>query len=81
MPRDATAVSSEGIPSRDPDVLGRFVDAIAPELASRTGSKGTLPVEKITRALGYTSTTDPRVQRHTSMRIKHEGARTCKITT
>ena len=74
MPRDATAISSEGIPPGDPDVLVRFVDVIAPELASRTVSKCTLPVDKITRALGYTSTPDPCVQKHIKVRIKYEGA-------
>src|SRR4051794_17305463 len=60
MPRDATAVSSEGIVSGNREVLDRFVDMVARELVSGIGPQGGLTFDKVVRALGYTSTPDAR---------------------
>ena len=73
MPQDATAVASDGTTPDASGLLARFVERAASLLAAHQ-RRGSQSSDKLVRALGYTSTDDPRLLDYLMGRIENFGA-------
>jgi hypothetical protein len=69
MPQDATAVDSNGQAPDSNGVLARFANSAVTHLAACL-DQGRSPPEKLVRAIGYTSTDDPRLLGYLARQIR-----------